>query len=395
MRVTTLWQPFAADGSYASLGVSALAEIGSGAYRRLRVCVAYVTSSGTSRVFGATRAFIAGGGEAHFFIGLRNGTTSVQAVQHLLSTGATVFGCDTKRSVLFHPKVYLLDGPRTAWLAVGSSNLTREGLFRNYEASTITTLELAHRADAEYLRAYHQWFASLPSAIEDCSTIGPGDLDPMFDDGRLVDEASRPEIENIAAPRKRGHRAAVIIPPAPPPHPEAPVVARRARRRPVAAPASAVVGTPRHFAMWLSAFDASHRRDTPGTPEISLPEAVAGFFPPVALAGRQYPDCYFDVLMNDPSGKSRMVNYRIWQRPPGATVGHADWRINVKHDTIDLTSPVGGDLILFERLPEGSQPPYEVWVVHPTDPTYNALLARCNQQVGAAGAAGVKRWGLF
>jgi len=320
-------------------------------------------------------------------------------VEHLLSAGATVYGCDTKRSVLFHPKVYLLDGENKGWLAVGSSNLTREGLFRNYEASTIVKLDLTIQGDADYLASYDAWFASLPGAVEDCSQIQAADLPGLLADGRLIDEAVRPEIERIPAPMRRGGgRGAVVIPPAPPPHPEARPVARRPKQ-PAAVPAQApqplTAGAARHFAMWLSAFDSSHRRGTPGTPEISLPDAVARFFPPVALSGRQYPDAYFDVLLNDPSGSSKIVGYRIWQRPPGARVGHADWRINIKHDTMDLTNPAGGDLILFERLPDGSQPPYEVWIVHPGDPTYAALLARCDRQVQAAGQAGLKRWGLF
>ncbi|MGH9894125.1 MAG: hypothetical protein ACREA0_19520, partial [bacterium] len=75
--------------------------------------------------------------------------------------------------------------------------------------------------------------------------------------------------------------------------------------------------------------------------------------------------------------------------------GHADWRINVKHDTIDLTNAAGNDIVLFEKLPSGSEPPYEVWIVHPGDPTYVGLLARCNREVQAAGTAGRKRHGLF
>jgi len=340
---------------------------------------------------------VAGGGAAQVYIGLRNGITSFQAVEHLLSAGAIVFGCDTKRSVLFHPKVYLLDGEHAGWLAVGSSNLTREGLFRNYESSTLVKLDLTIPVDADYLTSCDAWFASLPQAIEDCSQLHLADLPDLVDDGRLIDESVRPEIERIPTPKRRRAHAAVVIPPAPPPHPEAPVIRRpRAPAPAPAQPPQAVrAARARHFAMWLSAFDSSHRRNTPGTPEISLPEAVARFFPPVALSGRQYPDNYFDVLLNDPQGNGRIVSYRIWQRPPGAHVGHADWRINVKHDTIDLTNAAGADIILFERLPAGSQPPYEVWIVHPGDPTYNALLSRCDREVQAAGLAGLKRWGLF
>jgi hypothetical protein len=108
-----------------------------------------------------------------------------------------------------------------------------------------------------------------------------------------------------------------------------------------------------------------------------------------------YPDAYFDVVLNQASGQAEIVRYRIWQRPPGSGTGHADWRINVGHDTVDLTSVAGGDILLVERLPAGSEPPYEVWIVGAGDPRYNTLLARCNREVQAVGAAGTKRYGLF
>ncbi|MGH9896767.1 MAG: hypothetical protein ACREA0_33155, partial [bacterium] len=64
--------------------------------------------------------------------------------------------------------------------------------------------------------------------------------------------------------------------------------------------------------MTLSAFDCSHRRATPGTPEVSLPEPVTPFFPAVRRQGRAYRDAYFDVLLNNPAGNSQVVSYRIW-----------------------------------------------------------------------------------
>jgi hypothetical protein len=147
--------------------------------------------------------------------------------------------------------------------------------------------------------------------------------------------------------------------------------------------------------MTLSAFDASHRRGVPGTPEVSLPEDSVAFFPAVALQGRQYPDAYFDVLLNQRNGGTTVVQYRLWQRPPGADVGHADWRINVKHETVEQTRVQGGDILLIERLPDGSTPPYEAWIVQAGDPEYMTLLARCNREVQTRGAAGVKRYGMF
>ncbi|MDZ4340261.1 MAG: hypothetical protein U1B94_08620 [candidate division NC10 bacterium] len=147
--------------------------------------------------------------------------------------------------------------------------------------------------------------------------------------------------------------------------------------------------------MTMSAFDCSHRTGVPGTAEVSLPDDVVVFFPPVSMQGRIYPDAYFDVVLNQPRGKAEIVSYRIWQRPPGSGTGHADWRINVRPETVDLTAPAGGDILLVERLPAGSDPPYEVWIVGTSDPNYESLLARCNRDVQAVGAAGTKRYGLF
>jgi hypothetical protein len=128
---------------------------------------------------------------------------------------------------------------------------------------------------------------------------------------------------------------------------------------------------------------------------MSLPEDIVQFFPQVSMQGRKYPDSYFDVLLNIPSGGGQVVSFRLWQRPPGSGTGHADWRINVKHETIDLTDPAGRDILLIEKLPPASNPPYQAWIVATTQPEYSALRARCTSQVQASSTAGTKHYGLF
>jgi len=179
---------------------------------------------------------------------------------------------------------------------------------------------------------------------------------------------------------------------APLPHPDF----RRARSRPSGQRRRLAIPLTQsqYFGMTLSAFDCSHRTGVPGTPEVSIPEDVVGFFPSVSLQGRQYPDAYFDCIVNHPSGLAMVINYRIWQRP-GSPRGHADWRINVKHETIELTDPSGGDILLFERLPEGSDPPYEVWVVSTGNQFYSDIMSRLDRQARATGRAGTKNYGVF
>ena len=146
--------------------------------------------------------------------------------------------------------------------------------------------------------------------------------------------------------------------------------------------------------MILSAHDASKKTGMPGTPELSLPRPAQDFFPPMQLTRRQYPDAYFDVRLND-GGQARTVNYRIWERPAGGGAGHADLRINIKHETVDLTTNGGGDIILFEASPNVDGPSYEVWIVKPADVNFNSLWGRCTHAVAAQGAGAAKRYGFF
>jgi hypothetical protein len=146
--------------------------------------------------------------------------------------------------------------------------------------------------------------------------------------------------------------------------------------------------------MVLSAHDASKKTGMPGTPELSLPRPAQDFFPTMQLAGRQYPDAYFDVHLND-GAQARTVRYRLWERPAAGDRGHADLRINIKHETVDLTTDGGGDIILFETTPAADGPAYEVWLLKPTDANFNSIRNRCVQEVVARGAGEAKRYGFF
>lgn len=388
-----------------TIGEALVGRLGqSGTYHTLRICVGFVNSSGTSRIFGPLRDFVVSGGSVEVCLGLTNGITSLQAVEHLLKTGASVWGFDAEGSVLFHPKVYLLEGDREAWAAVGSSNLTCNGLYRNFEANTLTDLDLTQGPDQAYLQGLASWLRGLRQHVGNSFRVEEHFLQRLVASGQLIDERAVQRPQRQGTPIRhgpstaRGH-AGTWIPPAPPPYPglqgsRTRLRSRRRGRSRARVGVAATAAGAQYFAMTLSAFDCSHRTDVPGTPEVSIPENVARFFPPVSLQGRQYPDEYFDVILNDPPRTARVVKYRLWQRPPGGT-GHADWRINVGHETIDLTSSGGGDILLFERLPRGSSPSYEAWIITTGDPSYNELRARCNRQVQATGRAGTKHYGLY
>ena len=396
-------QPFGMNGQIQQLGELINRELDSGNYVHAEIWVAYATAGGTSRLYGALEAFIRSGHHADVHVGLNNGVTSGQAVEHMLKAGATVYGFDTGGTNLFHPKIYLLRGPASTLVSVGSSNLTSEGLFRNFEANTITSFDPNEGADVNALNELTAVLRNLRALTTNCRVITTARLPGLFASGLLLDERATPRPQRVPAGPQPGRRVGagrLVIPAAPPPHPDvAPVRAPGVQRQRGAAAgqaAQAAVGSgPQYFAMTLSEFDTSHRRGVLGTPEISLPENTAAFFPPVSLQGRNYPDQYFQVLLNERNGTAKLVQYRIWHRPPGSAVGHVDWRINVGHDTIDQTRNAAGDILLITRLPMGSSPEYEAWIVHPADPEHATLLAKCSSNVQTRGAGGVKQYGVY
>jgi len=400
VKQTFIEQPYNSSGLPSSFGMCLREALTSSDYTDGIFCVAFATSSGTSRLFGFIDEFVKRGGRLEALLGVRNGVTSKQAAEQLIQAKADVYGFDTELSVLFHSKIYILEGAKKAWIAVGSSNLTCDGLFRNVEANTVFELDLGVALDRAFLTSIKNSLAYFKTYTESYFRIKEDDIDRCCADGLLLDEDKNPKRHSSTAQKKslRGKSRIFSVPPAPPPFPGLQVRSKKAAplkaKTPIPTPAPAPILIGNHFAMTLSHFDCSHRTGVPGTPEMSLPESVVNFFPPVQASGRKYQDSYFDALLNTPTG-TLIVNYRIWQRPGGVSSGHPDWRIRVSHNTIDLTNIAGNDIILFEHLPVGSNPEYEVWIIPTTDPTYPSILSRCANTAQASGQGGVKQYGIF
>ncbi len=404
MNIHVLQQPFDEAGRLSRLGAELINQLTSGNFNEVHIFSAYVTRSGTQRLGPALQGITRSGGICRAVIGINNGLTSVQAVNDLHRAGVEVLGLNTGNSILYHPKVYVLRGASRAWISIGSSNLTGEGLYRNVETNTLIELDLAMAADVAIV---NQVLAALNRFRDTYRQNAIGllhdTLELHVNSGELADEVGRAR-ERRTRPngaRRRQHRGPDAVPPIIVPALPASVWQEPIRREQppeVREPAAISVPAPTvqtsRFAMVLSAHDASKKTTMPGTPELSLPRQARDFFPPVVLAGRQFPDAYFAVRLNAPEG-ARTVEYRIWERPAGAGAGHADLRINIKHDTVDLTRDGGGDIILFEATLEERGPAYDVWIIHPDDPQYDQLLERCTHVVAARGAGEAKRYGFF
>ncbi len=309
MRVTILQQPFDGNGALSRLGVTFIAQLAHVHFNQVQILSAFVTSSGTQRLRAALTAVTSRGGHATALIGVNNGLTSMQAVADLHAAGVEVLGFHTGGSVLYHPKVYLLRGADRAWLSVGSSNLTGDGMYRNFETNSLIELDLGQTDDLHFLDETLAWIAHFRGTYQhNTIPITPNAIPDLVADGTLVDEIAKAR-EKRATRGDRTRRGRRQNTPPPIPVPSLPAViepivgpAAARRRRVVRVPAAASVANPnpqtRYFAMVLSAHDASKKTGRPGTPELSLPRAARDFFPRMSVAQHEYPDAYFDVRLN-------------------------------------------------------------------------------------------------
>jgi hypothetical protein len=86
---------------------------------------------------------VASGADVRMTLGVDLGGTSKEVLQQVFTWPVPVMIVKNRQpGTIFHPKIYVMRWRHSAVVIVGSSNLTDGGLYRNYEASTITTFNL-------------------------------------------------------------------------------------------------------------------------------------------------------------------------------------------------------------------------------------------------------------
>jgi hypothetical protein len=126
-----------------------------------------------------------------FFVGIRNGITSVQAIRRLLAMHGEVYAVDTgSRSPIFHPKLYLAANAKQARVVIGSANVTWAGMYDNIEASIVMQLDLLNAGDKrfveEILGALAEMLRNHPQHV--FLIRNRRHANELFRSGRLADE---------------------------------------------------------------------------------------------------------------------------------------------------------------------------------------------------------------
>lgn len=156
--------------------------------KKVILSVAFVSESGVRQIEAALKAHAP---HVTVFAGVRNDITSHQGLTLLRNIGVHLYTVDTgSRTIVFHPKLYLVRGKTSARLVVGSANLTLGGLNNNIEAGMLLEFDLADAADRAVVAEIEAQFAALqedyPKNIVKVGSLA--DLDKMRANGRLVNE---------------------------------------------------------------------------------------------------------------------------------------------------------------------------------------------------------------
>jgi HKD family nuclease len=186
-----LFQPFKNDLSLYRVLELTLAD---GRFSSLTVVVAWVKDSGLRRIRPLLSAFRGRGGTARIILGIDEGGASVEGLRNAISDFDEVTVLHDAAGT-FHPKLYIVDGETACVIVVGSSNMTRGGLFANYEAGVCLDLDLTQEPDAQVRETVTRYTQRL---LEDSTSR------PLTEDlvQRLLDDTTY-DIGTEASPRHK------------------------------------------------------------------------------------------------------------------------------------------------------------------------------------------------
>lgn len=192
MRVEFIREPFQAGWSLPGL----LRDADMGKATHALVASAWLREAGLWQVESSLRAIAARGCVA-FLVGVDFASTTWEGVhlaRRISEQNVRVFH-DARRT--FHPKVYLAWNADTAWLFIGSNNLTSRGVEDNFE----TGIGIRCHASEAVVADVKHWYADLAAAEGRCHLV----TDEVLARLRLPSEADVRERRDRYARERAAH----------------------------------------------------------------------------------------------------------------------------------------------------------------------------------------------
>jgi PLD-like domain len=190
-------QPFGA----VRLGDFLLTHFADPQWISFRAAIAFVKRSGTLFVRQPLQAF-SNRAEVRISVGIDLNGTSREGLTDLLEATpqGQVFVYRNNGPSTFHPKVYVFKSAHRADVLVGSGNLTRGGLYTNYEASLAVSLDLADQQDAAFLQVVEATLDTWSQPLDGiCYLVTPELIEQLIASGLVRTEAELQAAQQAAA----------------------------------------------------------------------------------------------------------------------------------------------------------------------------------------------------
>lgn len=118
--------------------------------------------------------------------------TSKEALEEILAVNINGYIFYQKEQPVFHPKIYLFEGAKEFKLIIGSSNLTRGGLFTNVESSVLIEFNSSDKEGLTLLAELKGYYKSLfdfsdPNLFKITANV----ISDFYSDGIIPDETTR------------------------------------------------------------------------------------------------------------------------------------------------------------------------------------------------------------
>lgn len=209
MQTQFLGQPF---GGGTQLGTAVLEAMEAMPGGSLLAITAWAKASGLRRLKEPFKEYRASRGTAHVLLGIDAAGATWEGLEHALELFDEVRVFHDPGSRTFHPKVYIVRGPgdppSEAFIAVGSSNMTKGGLFENYEASLAVHLDPSTEEGGRLLESAIGYYQSFLDAGDACKVLTPEVLEQWRDDPPVPIESERGRVagrQRTEAPSDSGN----------------------------------------------------------------------------------------------------------------------------------------------------------------------------------------------
>ncbi|WP_285055326.1 phospholipase D family protein [Pedobacter ginsengisoli] len=191
MKISFLGQGFE-EQSIDAVGNHIIRFLASSNFNSFTCISAFASESGVFGLASHLNPSKANFKEITLVVGVDLQGTSKEALEEILALNINSYIFYQKEQPIFHPKIYLFEGDSEFKIIVGSSNLTRGGLFTNVESSMLIEFDSTDKDGLKLMNELKGYYKSLfdfsdPNLFKISTKV----IDDFYADGIIPDEKTR------------------------------------------------------------------------------------------------------------------------------------------------------------------------------------------------------------